>query len=48
MGDTLDAYWDSDRYRVIFGIFKFTVQPVLRGMGQAHIEATRGLTDCGP
>jgi len=48
IGDTIDAYWDTGRYRVIFAVFNLSASPVLRGMGQAHIEASRGLPTCRP
>ncbi|MEZ5499976.1 MAG: hypothetical protein R3E77_11185 [Steroidobacteraceae bacterium] len=37
LGDTLEAYWDSGRYRVTYGSFNFAASPVLRGISEASI-----------
>lgn len=45
-GDTVDAYGDGQRYRIIYGEFNLSMQPVLRGMAEAYLRvpATAAVT----
>lgn len=48
LGDTMDVYLDGDSYRVTYGAFNFSWEPVLRGIAEATIARPSGEGGCSP
>lgn len=42
--DSITAYWDGLRARVVYGQYDLTASPVLRGKGEAYIDASTSTT----